>query len=65
MDEPPQEDKVSSHNAGATGRAADESDSFQTLDTAFRDFFDLSMLTTFSDPLLNKVKTFELTSLPE
>lgn len=55
MDEPLQEDKVSSHNVSATGRAADEFDPSQTLDTAFRVFLDLSTLTTFFDPLLDQV----------
>jgi hypothetical protein len=43
----------------------EESDPFRDLDTAFGDFFDLSMPTTFFDPLFEEMGAMDFSQLPE
>ena len=65
MDEPLLEVQADSHDGGAAGKATDEFDPFQNLDTAFGDFFDLSTPTAFFDPLFDGVEAFDFSNFPE
>jgi hypothetical protein len=54
-----------SPDSAVATEANGEFDPFLDLDTAFEDFFNLSMPTTFFDPLFGDVEAFDFANLPE
>lgn len=63
-EEPTMEIQDHPQDGSATTDMNERSDPFAGLDTAFGDFFDLSMPTTFFDPLFDDMEAFDFAELP-